>query len=283
MTWSRSTRATGCASRTGRRAPNGSASASRCRAFRRTGATSRSPRSTPTPDLAQAYETRITFEPKVTFAITPRVRVSAGVSTSELKPLEIGLESEHANAFVTGVGYDQTWRRRRRASVTSSSSEKRSERVSDGEHTIRATYEWRAGTEELDSDLIYRRHLGRARFRTERGAHVLHRGLSRRPHHRTGAALRALHARRFDDAPRLEQVRHRPGGRRPHVAPVGRVQPTTCSHTSSTPARSGTKAVSGRSASRRAWVSGVLSVGFPLNADDGDATFILNVSFGVGF
>ncbi len=76
-----------------------------------------------TPGLAQAYETRITFEPKVTFAITPRVRVNAGVSTSDLKPLEIGLESEHANTFVTGVGYDQTWRRRRHTSVTSSSGE----------------------------------------------------------------------------------------------------------------------------------------------------------------
>jgi hypothetical protein len=28
---------------------------------------------------------------------------------------------------------------------------------------------------------------------------------------------------------------------------------------------------------------GVLSVAFPLNADDSDATFILNVRFGVGF
>ncbi len=179
-----------------------------------------------TPDLARPYRTRLTFEPTVTFAITPRVRVSAGVSTSELKPLDTGLESEHANAFVAGIGYDQTWSRRRRTTTSSRSfAGRRVEHVSDGEQTVQATYEFRAGTEDLDSDLIYQRHLGQARFKAERGWHVIHCGLSGRPHHRRRATVRAVHARRFDDAPRLEQVRPRPGGRRPHVASVGRVPP----------------------------------------------------------
>jgi hypothetical protein len=103
-----------------------------------------------TADGPQAYRTRVTVQPLVMFAITRHLRAGAGVSASELDPLAVGGVSERVNAAIASIGYDQTWR--------------------DGNRTrqdIAARYEVHAGTEGLDSDLVYRRHVGHARYRTE--------------------------------------------------------------------------------------------------------------------
>jgi hypothetical protein len=104
-----------------------------------------------TPDASQAYRRRITVEPKVAVALTRNLWVNAGVSTSELTPLESGRSPEQSNAFLAGVGYNRTWRR---------------DDV-DRRQDVEASYELRAGADSLASDLDYRRHFGGARYRVE--------------------------------------------------------------------------------------------------------------------
>ena len=238
-----------------------------------------------TPDLARPYRTRLTFEPKVTVAITPRIRVSAGVSTSELKPLDSGLESQHANAFVTGIGYDQTWSRRRRATTTNSSSSftgRRVGHVSDGGQTVQATYEFHAGTDDLDSDLSYRRHLAEARFKTERG------GTSFIADFRAGRITGG--APLFERFTLGDSTTLR-GWNKFDLAPAGADRMWHQSvefhhHLFSYFFDAGSIWNEGGERKIRLATGvgfGVLFVGFPLNADDGDATFILNVRFGAGF
>jgi hypothetical protein len=234
------------------------------------------------PDLARPYRTRITVEPKVTFAITPRVRVSAGVSTSELKPLDIGPESEHANAFVAGIGYEQVWRRRAARDADSSSRRGRVDRLADGDQSLRASYELRSGTEELDSDLSYRRHFGQARFEADRG------DTSFIAHFRAGRITGG--APLFERFTLGDSTTLR-GWNKFDLAPAGADrmwhQSVEFSHDWFTyffDAGSLWNAGGQRKTRLATGVGfGVLSVGFPLNADNGDATFILNVRFGVGF
>jgi hypothetical protein len=106
------------------------------------------------PDIPLIYDTRITVQPTVTFAFTPRLRLSAGVSVSELEPFRELAPSEHANAVVAAIGYDQRFGRGRDR---------------EGRQDVEASYEFRAGTDALDSDLIYDRHVGRARYQAGRG------------------------------------------------------------------------------------------------------------------
>jgi outer membrane protein assembly factor BamA len=255
-----------------------------------------------TPDRPHAYRTRITVEPKVTFAITPRLRVSAGVSTSELKPLAIESVSQHANAFVTSIGYDHSWGRGRDTTdAGSSSTRRRFDRIRDGEQTVRATYELRAGTEELDSglnyratyelragteeldsDLNYRRHVGQARFQANR------RDTSFIADFRAGRITgRAPLFERFTlgDSTTLR------GWNKFDLAPAGADRMWHQSvefqhHLFSYFFDAGSLWNAGGERRIRLATGvgfGVLSVAFPLNADDSDATFILNVRFGVGF
>jgi hypothetical protein len=106
---------------------------------------------------AQAYRARIAVDPRVSVALTRDVWVTSGVSTSELKALDDGRPSERANAFVVGVGY------------------RRSSRTTDGDddddrrQELEGSYELRAGLEALASDLDYRRHAARARYRVATG------------------------------------------------------------------------------------------------------------------
>ena len=217
-----------------------------------------------TPGLAQPYRTRTTFEPTVTFAITPRMRVSAGVSTSDLKPLDTGLESEHAHAFVTSVGYDQTWKR-----------------DGDGEQAVGATYSFRAGTSDLDSDLSYRRHVAHGRFRTDRGE------TSFVADFRAGRISgRAPLFERFTvgDSTTLR------GWNKFDLTPAGADrmwhQSIELSHDWLTYFfDAGSIWTSGTTRKVRLATGfgvGPLFLGFPLNSDNGNVTFMLHVRFGAG-
>jgi len=107
------------------------------------------------PAIPRAYHKRFTAQPLVSFAFTRHVRFNGGVSVSELEPLAEDIApSQRANAGVASIGYDQTWRsdRGRRHEI---------------EQRVEAGYQLRAGTTALDSDLIYKRHFGEARYRVE--------------------------------------------------------------------------------------------------------------------
>jgi hypothetical protein len=99
------------------------------------------------PVLPGAYRTRLTVEPSVTFAFHPSLRVTAGASVSELESLENAPSSGMANAGVVTVGFGREWTAAR------------------GEQQVEASYQLRAAREGLDSDLVYTRHVGRARYR----------------------------------------------------------------------------------------------------------------------
>jgi hypothetical protein len=103
------------------------------------------------PHIPDAYRTRITLEPAATFAITQHVRVTAGVSFSELESLSRAPESQMASAVVAAIGY-------------TSGSDPRTNKGSKPRSTYEASYELRSATPALDSDLDYRRHFARAHY-----------------------------------------------------------------------------------------------------------------------
>ena len=87
------------------------------------------------------YRERNTFDPTITFAFDPRLRLTAGVSTSELQMQYPAIHRTNANAAVASLTFENAWRQ------------------SNGEkHSVRATYDLRAGNHNLDSDFIYTRH-----------------------------------------------------------------------------------------------------------------------------
>jgi hypothetical protein len=100
------------------------------------------------PTIPEPYRTRLTVEPSVTFAPTPHVRVTGGVSLSELESLTRPDLSQNANTVVTRVDYDRRWYQ-----------------AEDVTQRVEASYELRTSAEALESDLSYRRHLGKLRYR----------------------------------------------------------------------------------------------------------------------
>ncbi len=109
------------------------------------------------PAIPEPYRTRLTVEPSVTFAATPVVRVTGGVSLSELESLMRSPESQNANAVVTRIDYDQRWYQAR-----------------DVTQRVEASYELRTSADALESDLSYRRHLAKGRYRyTQRHSTVI--------------------------------------------------------------------------------------------------------------
>jgi hypothetical protein len=106
------------------------------------------------PGIPGAYEQRSSVTPLVSFAVTPRFRVSGGVSITELDPLVAGPESM-ANAAVFSAGYDHSWERGRT------------------DHDLAAAFTVRAGTATLESDFEYTRYLGQAEYRYDRRRHTL--------------------------------------------------------------------------------------------------------------
>jgi len=106
-----------------------------------------------TPGIPEPYRNRLTFEPTVTFAFSPSVRLSGGVSLSDMESLAHAPDSQKANAWVAGISADHTWR------------------AADGDarQSLNASYGLRAAVDGLDSDLFYKRHLGQAGYRYEQG------------------------------------------------------------------------------------------------------------------
>jgi hypothetical protein len=107
------------------------------------------------PQIPPAYETRTTITSALTFALTRHFRVSGGISAIELEPLE-SVEPQFTGSQVmtpllASLGYDQRWE-------TGSSS-----------HRLGAMFAFRSATKALGSDLIYRRYFGEASYRYERG------------------------------------------------------------------------------------------------------------------
>lgn len=108
------------------------------------------------PRIPEAYRKRLTVEPTVTLALNRHIRVTAGASVSELESLSRSPDSQKANAVVASVAYDQHWKRESRH-----------------EQNVAASYEVRSATRELDSDLVYTRHMGRVDYQYERGRSTL--------------------------------------------------------------------------------------------------------------
>ena len=112
------------------------------------------------PTLPEAYRTRITIEPTVTFAVSPYVRVFGGASVSDLESLSASPASTNAHAWLFGVGADRQWR------------------AGAAKQRVEGSYRLRAGVESLGSDLDYTRHAGDVRVRMDHGHSTLLASLS---------------------------------------------------------------------------------------------------------
>ena len=104
------------------------------------------------PGIPELYRNRLTFEPTATFAFNPRVRINGGLSISELESLSNSPNSQMANAWLFGISGDHLWQGSR-----------------DVRQRAEAGYQLRAAVEGLDSDLVYKRHLGQARYQFDQG------------------------------------------------------------------------------------------------------------------
>jgi hypothetical protein len=107
------------------------------------------------PQIPGAYDDRSTVTPLVTFAVTQRLRVSGGVSITELEPLSGLTDSQMANAAVASVGYDDRFEQ------------------GEGSHDLGVTFIVRAGSENLESDFDYQRYFGQAAYRYRRSRHTV--------------------------------------------------------------------------------------------------------------
>jgi hypothetical protein len=92
------------------------------------------------------YRERNTFEPMVTIALDSRLRLTAGVSVSELEMQYPSIHRANANAAVGRLTFQNNWR------------------TPDARHLLRADYDLRAGNREMDSDFVYTRHLVHAQY-----------------------------------------------------------------------------------------------------------------------
>jgi Omp85 superfamily domain len=108
------------------------------------------------PGIPGAYTERSTVTPLITFAVTKRLRVSAGVSITELEPLSGIAESQMSNAAIASVGYDHQW-----------------EPSAEAGHEVGATFVIRAASTTLESDLEYTRYLGRTEYRYRWSRHTV--------------------------------------------------------------------------------------------------------------
>ncbi len=97
-----------------------------------------------------AYDRRSTIAPGASFAFTPHIRASAGLSvTSLLYPVSrTSTRAEMASAFTASAGYDDRW------NVGDSAS-----------HAVEAGFDLRVGTDSLGGDLNYERFVGRGLYR----------------------------------------------------------------------------------------------------------------------
>ena len=103
--------------------------------------------STVSSDRNNIYRERNTFDPRMTFAFDPRIRVVAGVSVSDLQIQYPAIHRANANAALASLIFHNVW----------------GDAVED-KHLVDASYDFRSGNHEMDSDFIYTRHFARAQY-----------------------------------------------------------------------------------------------------------------------
>jgi hypothetical protein len=99
------------------------------------------------PEVPGRYRRRDAFDAGVTFAFDPNLNVAAGVSVTQLDMEPPDIDSLSANAGVAAVNYNGEW-----------------ETTAGTRLAFEGNYTVRAGTHNLDSDLIYNRHFWRGDF-----------------------------------------------------------------------------------------------------------------------
>jgi outer membrane protein assembly factor BamA len=217
------------------------------------------------PAIPEAYRTRMTVEPTATFAFSPSARLNAGVSFTELESLDRSPESQTANAWVAGISVDHRWDQDR-----------------DVRQTAAGSYQIRAGAGELDSDLAYKRHLWQARYQYDRDQATVIGSFSagyisgqapvfERFSLGDSTTLRGWN--KFDIAPTGgERMFHQSlEFRYSHVAVFFDSGSVWDRSTDSRVRYSTGFGIHGD--------NGFLTVGFPLNADDDGATFLMGIRF----
>jgi hypothetical protein len=217
------------------------------------------------PRIPRAYDSRSTVTPLATLALTPQVRVSGGVSISELEPLVDGPDSQMANAAVFSIGYVQRW-----------------DSDTGPDHRLEGLASLRKGTDSLESDLDYTRYFGQGSYRVRWGPHRVQ--------------LSAMGGGLSGEAPLFERFslgdsQTLRGWNKYDVAPAGGDR---MFHTSLEYRYSGfalfldTGAVWDRGADSRTRVSAgagfhddnvFLTLGFPLNTDGVRAIFTMGIRF----
>ena len=110
------------------------------------------------PLIPQAYDDRSTITPLLSFALTRQVRVSGGVSVTELEPLSGLPDSQMANAIIASIGFSQRW-----------------EHSGGGgdDHDLSAGFIVRAARRSLESDFDYTRYSSEVEYKYGRSRHTV--------------------------------------------------------------------------------------------------------------
>ena len=93
------------------------------------------------------YRERTTFDPSVTFAFDSRLRLTAGLSLSDLQLQFPSIHSENSNAVTASLNYRNVW-----------------QIPMEDRHSLEAGYDLRAGNHALDSEFIFTRHFAHAQY-----------------------------------------------------------------------------------------------------------------------
>jgi cell division protein FtsB len=103
--------------------------------------------STVAADQNAIYRHRNTFDPTITFAFDPHLRLTTGVSVSDLEIQYPAIHHDNANAAVASLTFQNAWGK-----------------SAELKHALEANYVLRAGNHNLDSDFIYTRHFAQVRY-----------------------------------------------------------------------------------------------------------------------
>jgi hypothetical protein len=109
-----------------------------------------------TPGAPRPYRNRMSVTPLLKFAITRQLSVGGGVRVTELDPFPEGDESQMANAVIGSVVFSQA-----------------SRPGSGPRQSVDANFTVRAGTEALESDLVYERYVGAAGYAFRQDHHLV--------------------------------------------------------------------------------------------------------------
>jgi hypothetical protein len=108
------------------------------------------------PQVPGPYRNRWAVDPSVTAALSRHVRVSGGLSLSSLESLHHAPASQMASVVTGAVDYRHEWRGNRRT-----------------RQSLESGYGIRWSADGLGSDFSYRRHLGYVRYRFDTGDHAV--------------------------------------------------------------------------------------------------------------